>query len=148
MDKQAEEPKIYFYQDSISDYSELHKVLKLYDKKSGYDKVVTSIVNPLRPREFTDKAIKVRHQQFTRSDLILTSNEWYSRFIFKITESIDCDSQDDSVRIRSEQTLAQELSLAEHYNTGNILVKLKSGNNVNLARLLSKSIRGNIHNHN
>lgn len=108
---------------------------------SGYDVVVTPIVNPQATRSFTDAALRQRHTVFSRSDLILDANEWHQKTIARLTDSIDCDSPDETFRRHSEQVLKQEMCFSEHLSNGSMLIRLHSGRSVNLARTVARHIK-------
>lgn len=113
--------------------------------RNGYDVIVMPIVSQLFYREFEDTAISLRHLPFSRSELILTANQWIHLVIAKINDNIDCDSDDETVRKHSEKTIMQEISFAEHLlQQGFILYKLKTIKCVNLARMISQCIKGNL----
>lgn len=108
---------------------------------NGYDLVVTPIVNPQATRSFTDAALRERHTVFSRSDLILDANEWHQKTIARLTDSIDCDSPDGAFRRHSVQVLQQEMSFSEHLSNGSMLIRLRSGRSVNLARTMPRHIK-------
>lgn len=118
------------YQDHVSDLNQtMNKV-----KQNGYDSVATNIVE-MEQREFFTTPLVENHLLFTRSDLIL--DNW--SLVLKLSETIDCDSSVESIRKISEKTLLQEICFAEHLGqvSGLCLLKLKSGNCANLARILN-----------
>lgn len=121
---------VILYLDHVSDLNET--ITKA--KYNGYDSIATNVCE-MEQREFYDNPLVSKHINFTRSDLIL--DHWIH--VLKLSETIDCDSNIESIRKISEKTLLQELCFAEHLAqvTGLILIKLKSGNCVNLARLLN-----------
>lgn len=82
-------------------------------KNAGYNSIICNIVNTQFQREFQDEPQRSKHQQFTRSDLILKSNDWIG-LILKFSDSIQCDSKDENIRKISEKTLLMETNLAEH----------------------------------
>lgn len=110
-------------------------------KANGYDAVVTPIVNPQCGRSFTDETLRQRHNVFSRSDLILEANDWHQRIIAKVTDTIDCDSPDDTFRRHSERVLQQELLFAEHLSIASVVIRLHSERTVNLARVVSRQIK-------
>lgn len=113
--------------------------------EDGYDMMVTPIVNPLFRRNFDDtNGLAKRHTVFSRSDLILEAAEWHGKIMAKVSETIDCDSACDRIRKHSERTLVQELSFSEHLMNCYVLVQLRAGPSVNLARTLSRHIKGSV----
>lgn len=132
-------PLIGLYQEHISNLrSSLTRI------NEHFDMLVTPIVNPLYYRDFEDDTLSTRHAIFSRSDLILEANEWHQKIIAKISDYIDCDSLDETVRKHSVKTLIQELSFADHLLNGYVLIKLKSERSINLARIVSRQIKSNI----
>lgn len=130
---------ICLYQENVADLVECLNEIR----EHGYDVIVTPIVSSLFYREFDDMQIKMRHLAFSRCDLILESSQWLNQVISKLSDNIDCDSENETVRKHSEKTLLQEISFAEHLiQHGLILYKLKSMKSVNLARILSRNIKG------
>lgn len=105
------------------------------------DMIITPIANPLYYRDFD--GLKQRHLAFTRPDLIMEPTNWMSRVICKISDYIDCDSDDVNVRRHSENVVKQEIAFAQHVvQTGNLLVRLKGPENINLARMLTRELTG------
>lgn len=134
------------YQNHVSDLSETMKFLE----ENACDLVAAPIVHPMFRRQFTvtndgDDSILTKHMAFSRSDLLLESSEWMYKFVSKITDTIDCDSDNIILRKHSEQTLMQELSLADHLvQHGFVMIRLKGINTMNLARIVSKNIKGSV----
>lgn len=118
------------YQDHVSDLNQTIKNAT----NNGYGSVATPIVQ-IDQREFYENPLVTKHINFTRSDLIL--DNWIH--VLKLSETIDCDSNIESIRKISEKTLLQELCFAEHLGqvSGLFALKLKSGNCANLARILN-----------
>lgn len=108
---------------------------------TGYDAIVTAIVNPQYTRCFNHRTLQQRHTVFSRSDLVLEANEWHQRIIAKITDTIDCDSADPAFRRHSEKMLLQEMSLADHLSNRSVLIRLHSARSVNLARHVVRQVK-------
>lgn len=127
-------PRYILYVEHVSNLNET--ITKA--NNNGYDSVVTPIVQ-MEQREFYENPLVKKHINFTRCDLIL--DNWC--LVLKLSETIDCDSNVESIRKISEKTLLQELWFAEHLGqvSGWYLLKLKSQNCANLARILN-SIKG------
>lgn len=134
------------YQNIVSDLSETMKFLE----ENGCDLVAAPIVHPMFRRQFSvtsddDDSIQTKHMAFSRSDLLLQSTEWMYKFVSKITDTIDCDSENITLRKHSEQTLMQELSFADHLiQHGFVMIRLKGVNTMNLSRIVSKNIKGSV----
>lgn len=90
------------------------------------------------------KSLSNEGRSFSRSDIILESQEWSNNIIAKINEEHDCDSSNEAIRIHSQNMISRELDFADHVITyGFTLVKLTGSNKTNLARILSsKQIKG------
>lgn len=124
------------YQNHVSDLSETMRFLLAH----GLDLVAAPIVHPMFSRDFVNES---RHMVFSRSDLLLESHDWMYKFVSKISANIDCDSDDLTLRKHSEATLIQELALADHLiQHGFVMMPLKGTKTINLARTLSRNIKG------
>lgn len=111
--------------------------------KSNYNSITIPLAHRRFEREFVKEPLKTGHNRFTRSDLLLSSTQWLNRVICRLSCGVDCDSEDDNVRKQGESTLRQELSYAEHLvQNGYILLRLKSGNCANLARVTTVGLKG------
>lgn len=109
----------------------------------GYDVLATRIVHPNFQREFENEPMATKHLAFSRSDLLLPSDDWRKNIITILDEHIDCDSPIESVRLRSEKVLNQELGFADHLSQyGHTLIKLKGQKTVNFARIISRNLKG------
>ncbi|CAG2240440.1 HSL7 [Mytilus edulis] len=85
--------------------------------KSGFDFVCFPIVNPVIKREFIHGPAKDRPGAITRSDMLLTGQDWNSLV-----------------------ALRQELTFASHLAIPSVLIPLKNGNITNLARILNEHL--------
>lgn len=126
--------RILLYQENISNIQNLSNLLK----NNAYHGAITSIVHKNYQREFETEPMKTKHLCFSRSDLLLSSNDWYSKVISIMSDYGDCDSEVDEIRKASEKALIQEISFSDHLVQawGGLLVKVKSKKCVNLARIL------------
>lgn len=108
--------------------------------------VVAAPINCMdMPLEFEREPMNEKQSQFTYSDLLLTPDQWNGKVIAMLSDTIDCDSNDEYVRKNSEQVLNRDLSWAEHLLYGGFtMMKLKSGNNFNLAKILSGRSKGKL----
>ncbi|XP_061393801.1 protein arginine N-methyltransferase 5 [Musca vetustissima] len=95
------------------------------------------------PLEFENEPLNEKHTQNTTADLLLTAEQWNTRVISIVSETIDCDSPNEIVRKNSEEVLKRDISWAEHLQYGGYtMMKLKGPNNLNLARVLTNKIKG------
>lgn len=124
--------QVYLYHDHTCDIQNIKAVLH----ENNCNALITSIVYPKFQREFTVEPILTKHVAITRSDLILTSSDWTTKVIARISDSLDCDSPVESIRKKNEIILNQEMSLANHLGC-RTLIRLVDDNTVNLAKLLT-----------
>lgn len=104
---------------------------------AGFDFVCVPIVHPRYEREMIQPGMVRRSSPLTRSDLTLTSSEWTSVVVGKLSPWINLDSDGIHVRKNSEKVFFQEFSLALHLSLPAILVPIKS-ECVNLGRCLNE----------
>lgn len=131
--------KVVLYQEQVADIQNITQHLKA----NNYHAIITPVVHPQYIREFVNEPMKMKHLDISRSDLVLTSTEWTSRVIPKLSDYIQCDAESELIRKMSEKTLMQEISLAEHLvqGCGGMLLKLTGRDNANLARFASLNTR-------
>lgn len=114
-----------------------------FAEENSIDIIVTPIVNPLYSREFINQDIADRHKNFSRSDLILHPSMWMTKIVAKISDYIECDSNDSNVRTHSSATLEQEMGFAQHLAAqGYMLIPLRDTNTLNLARVIARNLSG------
>lgn len=121
----------------------LRKELKLADE-INCNALITSLFNSERLQRFESDAIacNVNEPPIVRSDMVLTPQEWSHRIIPKLTDTIDCDSDDENIRNRSESILKQEFEFAKHVVAdGRIIVKLNGMNTSNLSRIIASGLK-------
>lgn len=107
--------------------------------------VITIPVDPIDfPNEIDERnPLKNADERFIYSDLILSSSQWSSKVIIMLSDQLDCDSSDQQIRKKSECVLQQQISWIDHLHySGYSLIKLKHGNNSNLAHIITKKIKG------
>lgn len=107
----------------------------------------TAIAAPINctevPIEFKTEPLKSTHTDCSYSDLILNADVWNGKVITLLSDTIDCDSKNLKVRQNSEEILKKDLSWTEHLHYGGYtMLRLKSDNNINLARVVSRQIKG------
>lgn len=108
-------------------------------EQASCNMVIGPVTHPQYWREFSEfRSMVDQHKIFTRSDLILSADNWMLKYIMILSPSIDCDSSDEIVRAHSVKMLHQELSWSMHLvQNGCFVVRLRRGNSVNLARNLN-----------
>jgi protein arginine N-methyltransferase 5 len=114
-------------------------------------------VHPRYKREFIEGPALKRDGAFTRSDMLLTSGDWGSLVVSKVSPWIDADSSTPATRTNSEKVLAlptfdfvficsssqaldQELTFANHLGVPAVLIPLRSAECCNLARIVNTHI--------
>lgn len=136
----VEKIPIYLYKECVTDLVSAVE----FSEHINCNVLVTSITNPRFRREFHREPIRESHIRFTRSELLLEPAKWQSQVVSKLSDSIDCDSIDDTVRKFSEMTIKQEISFSQHVSgQGQLLIKIHGTNTSNLARTISNELTGN-----
>ncbi|XP_037941166.1 protein arginine N-methyltransferase 5-like [Teleopsis dalmanni] len=127
-------PYLCLIQEEIEDYVEC--------LKNSQDDLYTVVAVPIDNKN--NKSVEGVEEDLY-PDTILPSEKWNNKIILMLSDDINCDSEDTQERKMSEETLEREISWAAHLQfAGYVMVRLKNKNNTNLARLLSKSIKGNV----
>ncbi|XP_057333940.1 protein arginine N-methyltransferase 5 [Microplitis mediator] len=111
-------------------------------QQSCYEFICIPLVHPQLKREFLSGTAKDRHVAFTRADMILSTSDWNSLIVGRLSPHINVDSAIKHVRENSEAALAQELSLASHLGIPAITFKLHGtiDKNINLARIINNKL--------
>ncbi|XP_052816495.1 protein arginine N-methyltransferase 5-like isoform X2 [Mya arenaria] len=110
--------------------------------KAGFDYVCLPIVNPRYKREKVQGPAKNRPGALTRSDLCMTSSDWGSLIVGKTSPWLQLDSAVDHIRKNSEIAFKEELNYASHLGLPAVLIPMKNGNMMNMARSLNEHIQG------
>lgn len=108
--------------------------------KAGFDFVCLPIVNPRYKREIIQGPAKGRPGALTRSDLCLTSGDWGNLIVGKTSPWLQLDSEVEHIRKNSEQAFREELHYATHLGLPAVLLQMKHGKNMNLARNLNEHL--------
>ena len=78
-----------------------------------------------------------------RQELQLDSKSWASGVMIRLCHHRGLDSKVSRVRRQAQEQLSQELSAASYLGVQQVIVRLTSGDNINLARILySEILRG------
>jgi len=104
---------------------------------SKCDFITIPIVHP-RYRRVVGEGAPSRSGLFTRSDMVLSANEWTKFVVGKISAWIDPGSDVEAERINSEHALRQELMWATHLSLPAVQFNLTSYNCANSASLLNQ----------
>ncbi|CAH1778835.1 unnamed protein product, partial [Owenia fusiformis] len=111
--------------------------------KSGYDFISVPIFHPRFKREFMSGPARGRTGPQTRSDMVLTANDWGSLVVGKITTDLALDSPHALTRKNAEKMFLQELNYMAHLSVPAVLIKLRNKNCVQFARSLNEhGLRG------
>lgn len=107
---------------------------------AGYKFVTVDISHPRSRQECLQPNPKSTPIPFSRSDLVLPSQDWSSLVTLRISKWIDVDSPVESFRKTCEKVLYQELSYASHVGVPAVILDVRSRRCVNLARMLHNYI--------
>lgn len=114
--------------------------------EARYEFIVAPLYNPCLQREFLEGPASERKGPQSRSDMVLTSKDWCSLIVGKLSPWLQLDSPNDILRQNSEKAIMQELNFASHLGVPAIMISLNSSNCINLARTLNEHIQcGNNH---
>ncbi|XP_052867617.1 protein arginine N-methyltransferase 5 [Anopheles cruzii] len=106
--------------------------------KANFNSITIPVVHWRFDREFEREPLRTKHQQFTRSDLLLSSTQWLNKIICRIADPVALNSPIERVRKQAERTLSQEISFAQHLmQNGYMYTKLTSETSANFARIVS-----------
>ncbi|EDO41620.1 predicted protein [Nematostella vectensis] len=108
--------------------------------QSGFDFICAPICHPRYKREFLEE-IPDRSKSFTRADLVLSSQDWSSLIVGKISPWINVGSLNEVVRKNSEKALMQEVNYAIHLGLPSVMLELGNYNIINLAHYLITLIK-------
>lgn len=102
--------------------------------RCNYSFIVTSVIHPRFRRHHIRNASAIGG--FTRSDMILSPQDWTSRLVAKLSPYINVDSQSPVVRQRHEDCLNEELLYCRGLGVPAIMLSLHSRETHNLSRIL------------
>ncbi|XP_045600789.2 protein arginine N-methyltransferase 5 [Procambarus clarkii] len=126
-----EYPNVYELHDSLHDSS-----------RAGYDFISVPLAHPRFTREHVEGKAKKRSGAFTRSDLLLSSSEWNSLIVGRIspTAILNLESPVNSLRHNSEETITQELTFAAHLGLPAVMFSLSTERCTNIARIIHNRV--------
>ncbi|XP_055309339.1 protein arginine N-methyltransferase 5-like isoform X2 [Sitodiplosis mosellana] len=133
------EPLICLYLDNVPD---IQKAINM-GKKTTYDRIVLRVATPQSGQRGNDKnGNKIK--PFTRSDLLLSGEEWRRNTILKVGEFGDCESRCKHVQKQSIRNLNEEINWAKHLDSiVCVTITLYNDESFNMARqLLEKFDQG------
>lgn len=102
--------------------------------KCNYSFIISPIFHPRFRRQHNVNADAANG--FTRSDMILSPQDWNSRIVGKLSPYLDVDSTCVIVRQRFEDLMQEELYYSRGLGLAAILVNLHGKRNNNLARII------------
>ncbi|CAK1548334.1 unnamed protein product [Leptosia nina] len=102
--------------------------------QANYSFIVTPIVHPRFRRPLLPHRTAVGG--FTRSDMILSPQDWTNRIVARISPYLTVDAKSPVVQQRHEYCLTEELLYSRGLGVPAIMISLTSLTNTNLARIL------------
>ncbi|KAF5279735.1 hypothetical protein FQA39_LY05425 [Lamprigera yunnana] len=99
----------------------------------GFHFIVTCTVHPRMARDLSKKTVP---SLISRTDRLLSSNDWNRLIVGKLNTEIDVDNEVPHVAAKSKAILNQELGFAAHLSLPAIMIQLTRKKNPNLASLL------------
>lgn len=99
----------------------------------SYSFIVSPIIHPRFRRQSTNAG---KNGGFTRSDMVLSPQDWTSRIVAKLSPYINVDSPSATVRQRHEDYLNEELSYCRGLGVPAIMISIHGRESNNLARIL------------
>ncbi|XP_063539976.1 protein arginine N-methyltransferase 5 [Cydia strobilella] len=110
---------------------------------ANYSFIVTPVVHPRFRRHHIADGNRVGG--FTRSDMILSPQDWTSRIVGRLSPYLNVDSPNDVVRQRHEDCMNEELSYSKGLGLPALLVTVHGENSHNLARNLLSYLENSHH---
>ncbi|XP_014261585.1 protein arginine N-methyltransferase 5 [Cimex lectularius] len=107
-----------------------------FASENGYSFISLPIAHPRYKRDLSKGRADPAYLAFTRSDLLLSCQDWNYMVIGKISDYIDVDSSCEEVRKESEEIFLQEFMYALHLGLPAVTLTLDSQPKPNLARLI------------
>lgn len=124
------------------EYSNVRDIVETLEetRSKGFDFAVCSLANPLFDRDLIqDHATHA--QPFTRSDLLLSSSQWSTFVVGKVSPWLDLDSPLEMTRINSKKVLTQELSWATHLSLPSLILPPPRFNSANYSHFINHSLQ-------
>lgn len=100
----------------------------------NYSFIVSPIVHPRFRRQYVTNVGKTGG--FTRSDMVLSPQDWTTRLVGKLSPYLNVDSASSTVRQRHEDCMNEELSYCRGLGVPAIMLTLHGRDTNNLARIL------------
>ncbi|XP_063627348.1 protein arginine N-methyltransferase 5 [Cydia splendana] len=110
---------------------------------ANYSFIVTPVVHPRFRRHHIADGTRVGG--FTRSDMILSPQDWTSRIVGRLSPYLNVDSPNEVVRQRHEDCMNEELSYSKGLGLPALLVTVHGENSHNLARNLLSYLENSHH---
>lgn len=108
-------------------------------KKATYNRIVSRISTPqIGQRGYDNNGNE--NKPFTRSDLLLSGDQWRNNTVLKIGEFGDCESQNKNVQKQSLRNLKEEIDWAKHLDSiACVTVTLNNHESFNMARQMMEN---------
>lgn len=100
----------------------------------NYSFIVSPLIHPRFTRQHSSSSAKVGG--FTRSDMILSPQDWTTRVVGRLSQHWDVDVESPVVRQRNEDCLSEELGYCKGLGLPAILLPLHGIESNNLARII------------
>lgn len=100
---------------------------------SNYSFIISPVVHPRFRRPFTSTG---RVGGFTRSDMVLSPQDWTSRMVAKVSPYLNPDCSSPLVRQRHQDCLNEELNYCKGLGVPAIILSLHGRESNNLARIV------------
>lgn len=111
-------------------------------RRGGFEFVCVPLVHPRQKRDFYIKPAKDRRGALTRSDMAISSQDWSTLVVGKLSPWLQLDSANEMVRKNSEKAFMQEVNYASHLSIPAIMISLQSSSAWNLTRTLYEYMQG------
>eukprot|EP01091_Cochliopodium_minus_P015932 TRINITY_DN5805_c0_g1_i2.p1 TRINITY_DN5805_c0_g1~~TRINITY_DN5805_c0_g1_i2.p1 ORF type:complete len:381 (-),score=102.68 TRINITY_DN5805_c0_g1_i2:783-1925(-) len=113
-------------------------------EEEGFDFIICPIFHPRYDRFLSSDIFPLkRNYPSTRSDVLLSNNDWNSLVIGKISLAVnDLDSPHKLIRDRSFKMIKQELAWGSHLGLGSVVLPTPSDNCTNYALCINSALQG------
>lgn len=101
---------------------------------NNYSFIVSPIVHPRFSRQHCSSSDRIGG--FTRSDMVLSPQDWTTRIVGRLTPHLNVDCASSAARQRHEDWLNEELTYCKGLGLPAILLKLNGRECNNLARII------------
>ena len=128
------------------DTNDVPNIKNLLDstEEDGIDFLVIPMVHPRYERLITTSELKEikREDPLTRSDVLLSCNDWNTLVVGKVSRWIQLDSEHKLIRDKSFKAIKQELAWASHLGLGSIVLPTPGENCFHYAHCINSALQG------